>query len=626
MRRAVLGLITVVALCLASLAPAQAATRPARVGLVSYTAATTSSLTVAWNKVNLATNYQVYVSSSYSGVLTAGSRATTSGLRYTITGLRPNTDYFVQVRARNGSTPGSRSARVGHSTIKAAGPMVGSDYSVMSYNVCSRVCENEGRTWASRKGAALERITHLKPDVVALQESECDDKEGPETGGPKIAGWYAFELPATYAETTCKSAKRLLYKKTRFDLAMSTPEPVCTAKTPARSEKAATPQTESTPEPEFTPETESTPEPQREATPETVSTPGTVSAPETESTPEPELTPETQPATEPPPAKVTPKVAETCAPAQPEPRTGWIQLSKDSEWPGNLGSKYAVWAELVDKPTNRHAIFVSVHLVAGSSNALAERRRRELVVLVNELAAINTAKLPVIRRATSTPTRDVQTTPSPSSSIRGLLRCVRPGEDHRYQHYNSLQRVQDDPDDRRHVGRPRRPCLGRPKPDARLVLGQRRQAVGGKYPTPIPSDHNPIIVTVPGQLVDSSLISGYRRIGQPRNAHSGESRSHPSHHPAPPPRRAVEATVEPQTYGRSSQEPMTAAALSSAATTFSLVVALGAGLWATRALTDGPDAPSELSAKAVSPTEVVLDWKGATTPTHTSSRSARTAP
>ncbi len=46
-------------------------------------------------------------------------------------------------------------------------------------------------------------------------------------------------------------------------------------------------------------------------------------------------------------------------------------------------------------------------------------------------------------------------------------------------------------------------------------------------------------------------------------------------------------------------------------TALALIATLGAGLWATRALTNGPDAPSALSAKAVSPTEVVLDWKGA---------------
>lgn len=46
-------------------------------------------------------------------------------------------------------------------------------------------------------------------------------------------------------------------------------------------------------------------------------------------------------------------------------------------------------------------------------------------------------------------------------------------------------------------------------------------------------------------------------------------------------------------------------------TAFALVASLGAGLWATRALTTSPDAPSGLSAKALSPTEVVLDWKGA---------------
>ncbi|MEO6604849.1 MAG: endonuclease/exonuclease/phosphatase family protein [Aeromicrobium sp.] len=48
-----------------------------------------------------------------------------------------------------------------------------------------------------------------------------------------------------------------------------------------------------------------------------------------------------------------------------------------------------------------------------------------------------------------------------------------------------------------------------------------------------------------------------------------------------------------------------------AVTMFAMVGALGAGLWATRALTKGSDAPSELTAKAVSPTGVVLGWKGA---------------
>ncbi len=42
----------------------------------------------------------------------------------------------------------------------------------------------------------------------------------------------------------------------------------------------------------------------------------------------------------------------------------------------------------------------------------------------------------------------------------------------------------------------------------------------------------------------------------------------------------------------------------------SLVAALGAGLWATRALSSGSGAPSELSAKAISPSAVVLGWKG----------------
>ncbi len=47
-----------------------------------------------------------------------------------------------------------------------------------------------------------------------------------------------------------------------------------------------------------------------------------------------------------------------------------------------------------------------------------------------------------------------------------------------------------------------------------------------------------------------------------------------------------------------------------AATAFSLIAALGAGLWATKAITNGSDAPTELSAKAISTSAVVLGWKG----------------
>ncbi len=39
------------------------------------------------------------------------------------------------------------------------------------------------------------------------------------------------------------------------------------------------------------------------------------------------------------------------------------------------------------------------------------------------------------------------------------------------------------------------------------------------------------------------------------------------------------------------------------------VILLGGGLWTTRALTDGIDPPSELTAKPLSPTSVALDWK-----------------
>ncbi|MCW2750303.1 MAG: hypothetical protein JWR83_1413, partial [Aeromicrobium sp.] len=74
------------------------------------------------------------------------------------------------------------------------------------------------------------------------------------------------------------------------------------------------------------------------------------------------------------------------------PRTGFVCLGIDGG-----GARYAVWAELVDKTTNRHVLFVDVHTVTGDSEARAVDREGEIRTLFKAMATINPASaLPVV--------------------------------------------------------------------------------------------------------------------------------------------------------------------------------------------------------------------------------------
>ncbi|KRC66058.1 hypothetical protein ASE12_15620 [Aeromicrobium sp. Root236] len=202
-------------LLLAGLQPASAATTPGSVGLVSFTAASysrstgTAGLTIDWHDASHARSYQVFLSRHHS--MDNARRYTTTGSFKTFTGLARGADYFVQVRAVNGSAVGSRSKRVGHTTIRRMDPAAGSTYRVMTYNVCSQKCSG----WATRQPAALARITAYSPDVIAAQEAVY--LETPQAMG--------------YTEAIQKSSKRLLYKTSRFTLAEpTTPVPAKPAK------------------------------------------------------------------------------------------------------------------------------------------------------------------------------------------------------------------------------------------------------------------------------------------------------------------------------------------------------------------------------------------------------------
>ena len=205
--RTALGVLIAMFVAVVSTAqPAQAATTPPQVGLVSFVAASyshsagTAGLSIDWPDTRDATSYQVFLSRSYS--MSNARRYSATHSAKTFTGLKRGTDYFIQVRAVNGSTVGKKSARVGHTTIRRMDPGTGPTYRVMTYNLCSQKCSG----WATRQPAALGRIQAYSPDVVATQEA------------------VNLQMPADsgYTEAISKSSKRLLYKTSRFTLAPPT--------------------------------------------------------------------------------------------------------------------------------------------------------------------------------------------------------------------------------------------------------------------------------------------------------------------------------------------------------------------------------------------------------------------
>lgn len=206
MRIALGALVAVLVAVAGTTQPAQAATTPPQVGLVSFTAASyshsagTAGLTVDWPDTRYARSYQVFLSRSYS--MSSARRYSASISKKTITGLSRGVNYFIQVRAVNGSAVGKKSVRVGHTTIRRMDPGTGPTYRVMTYNVCSEKCSG----WSTRQPAALGRIKAYSPDVIAAQEAV----------GLSVPGAMGYQ------QAVEKSSKRLLYKTSRFTLAEPT--------------------------------------------------------------------------------------------------------------------------------------------------------------------------------------------------------------------------------------------------------------------------------------------------------------------------------------------------------------------------------------------------------------------
>ncbi|MET1038545.1 MAG: fibronectin type III domain-containing protein [Aeromicrobium sp.] len=213
----IVGLLVVTGL---QVQPASAASKkPAAVGLVSFVKAgyvrgdASGTLSIDWPDAKRADKYEIFVSKSYS--MSKAKLYKSRSSKYTIKKLTPGRDYFVQVRAVNGKKRGTKSTRVGHAAIVRPGLTSNAlRLRVMTYNVCSDVCDTSVTTrypWASaRQPGAIERMTAANPDIIATQEA----------GKLNV-------VPPGYTQAFYKSAKRLFFRTSRFDVApATTPAPI----------------------------------------------------------------------------------------------------------------------------------------------------------------------------------------------------------------------------------------------------------------------------------------------------------------------------------------------------------------------------------------------------------------
>jgi endonuclease/exonuclease/phosphatase family metal-dependent hydrolase len=199
---------------LAAAGPALAVSRPAKVGMVSFVGASLSSsgasLTITWPKTSGASSYEIFISPSYDRVLDASVYKRTTSTTITLGGLKAGQSYFLQVRGKNSAGIGSRSSRVGHTTIYQHSLVSRTPFRVMTFNLCSEAAGcNTPWSFATRRPRILERITAVNPDVLTLQES-ISLASSDSTASVALPG---------YVRAVYSNSKSLYFRDTRFDLA-----------------------------------------------------------------------------------------------------------------------------------------------------------------------------------------------------------------------------------------------------------------------------------------------------------------------------------------------------------------------------------------------------------------------
>lgn len=210
-------LAAVVALgVLAAAGPALAVSRPAKVGMVSFVGASLTSsgasLTITWPKTSGASSYEIFISPSYDRVLDASVYKKTTATTITLGGLKAGQSYFLQVRGKNSAGVGSRSSRVGHTTIYQHSMVSRTPFRVMTFNLCSEAAGcNTPWSWATRVPRILERISAVNPDILTLQESiSLASTDTKQTASTVLPG---------YVRAAYSNSKSLYFRDARFDLA-----------------------------------------------------------------------------------------------------------------------------------------------------------------------------------------------------------------------------------------------------------------------------------------------------------------------------------------------------------------------------------------------------------------------
>lgn len=183
----------------------------------------------------------------------------------------------------------------------------------------------------------------------------------------------------------------------------------------------------------------------------------------------------------------------TLASAGGRPRTGFVDLGVDPRYGAH---RYAVWAELVDRESHQHVIFVGVHLSPGSDSPEADaQRRKDAAGLVAGIARIQVRDVPVVV-AGDFNSYEQRRYDAPSELMREAGFANSFWRAHRWfrGNFNSGNRGSVVPEVGSTWGRHIDHVWA--QPDRTQVLKWRNGAevVDGRYAEPLPSNHNPVLV------------------------------------------------------------------------------------------------------------------------------------
>lgn len=159
--------------------------------------------------------------------------------------------------------------------------------------------------------------------------------------------------------------------------------------------------------------------------------------------------------------------------------------------------RYAVWAELLDKQTSKKMIFVDVHTSTGGDEPDAVLRRGETMVLVREMAEVNTSDLPIVyagdfnshKNRTNDYVADVLNDAGYYDAFDLAMTLSR-------QHYNSFGDFLTTPKVGVKWGDHVDHVFVTPGTTRILSWANVGKLDGAKYASPVPSDHNPLLIEV----------------------------------------------------------------------------------------------------------------------------------